>query len=241
MEAETEFAQQLRALASERDFSQAEIARRSKLSRSTVNRIFNGREPTVEQLEQLAAVFEVSTDTLVGSSDATSVLAQAKIGPTAEQHRQVLEEAARVKAELLSVKAELNAERERRKESVSARLAAERLADELRAEIERARVIEQQLRGRLQEAQAFGDKWAETSLGQTTHINALEEANRVLARDYAATAEHLQRYEKAYQLLAKQYQQLQRSNQALAHRKQADPNAAVLTGLLGFAFGRAMS
>ncbi len=233
------FSERLRTTAAELSLTQAEIARRTELSRPTVNRLFNGRAPTVEQLQALAAVFGISAEELAADSDATQVLAQASIGPTAEEHRLVLEELARAKAESLQASAELEGERERRKEAVAARLACERVVEDLRADLERARVAEQQLRGRLGEAQTFGDKWAETSLGQAAHINALERTNATLTRDYAATTEQLQRFQKINQVLAIECQQAQRNNQALALRERStvDPGAAVLTGVLGLALG----
>lgn len=236
------FSERLRALAAERTFSQAEIARRSQMSRPSVNRLFKGRAPTIEQLQALAAVFELPVGELAGDSDATHVLAQASIGPTEEEHRLALEELAKAKAELLQAKAELEAEQGRRKEAVAARRVTEKANEQMSAELSRSREAEQQLRGQLEEAQGLAEEWAETSQSQEAHINALEKTKAVLARDYAAAFSQLQQVQKVNEAFAVECDRLHQSNRALALRENAkiDPGAALLTGLLGLTLGGAL-
>ena len=54
----------------ERDWSQAELARRIKMNNTALNKIEKGtRKVSSAELEALASVFNVSTDYLLGNSD----------------------------------------------------------------------------------------------------------------------------------------------------------------------------
>lgn len=53
-----------------KDWSQAELARRLNVNKSVMNRIENGeRKVSADELKTLAALFDVSTDYLLGNTD----------------------------------------------------------------------------------------------------------------------------------------------------------------------------
>jgi len=88
------FAQRLRSLREERDISQLELARRLKLSNSTISQYeTKGRLPEPRILEMLADFFGVSVDYLLGRTDVRQPVAreeQAQYGDDLDQALQGL-------------------------------------------------------------------------------------------------------------------------------------------------------
>ncbi len=74
------FANRLRALRTERAWSQPDLARRSSLSAAMVSMLERGeRKPSLEALELLAAAFEVDPSALVASDDGPLARSDARL------------------------------------------------------------------------------------------------------------------------------------------------------------------
>jgi len=252
------FAERLRDLAAEAGFSQAKLAAKTPFSRSTINRLFKGRPPTTEHLKALSAAFDINVDELADGTEAVDVVAEAKLAPSQEEHRQALEEAAKAKSEVLVLREQLEAEQELRAELNRKLSEAERKTSLALEEFEAAKESLAQARehqavtkGQMTELRAERDKWVTTALGQQGHIAGLERVRAKLTTDIAAVTAECQRLQRLNSNLAHLYQTAEsgRRSSKTKHRKalaQADTHAnigfgaAAITGLLGFALAAAV-
>jgi transcriptional regulator with XRE-family HTH domain len=234
------FAERLKELSQAHRWSQAEVARRSGISRPAINRLFKGgRRPTPEQLGGLAVAFELEAFDLVKGTDAEEVVGDELLRPKPDQQREALEEASKAKAQLMLVQAELEEERASRHKLVDEIGAARETIAKLEEELAARKAVEIQLRGRLKEAKEFGSEWAKTSLAQAGRLNALEKSYAMLATENAATKQNLEATQNAHAILWDKFLEISRKKDQLALQAQTRPGEvlgpALATGALGFA------
>lgn len=182
--------------------------------------------------------FDQTALALVKGTDAEEVVGDELLRPSPDQQREALEDAVKAKAELALARAELD-EQHGALEHLNGELAhvRQQLAEH-RVELAAKAATEQELHGRLKEAQEFGSKWAATSLGQAGRIHALEKTNAALTSENAALQRDLQKIQQAYAILWEQHDKTRQQHQQLALQTQSQPNpaaTALASGVVGFA------
>lgn len=231
------FSQRLRELSARNGLSQVELARRTDLSRPTINRICRGKAPTLEQLRSLAAAFDQPVEQLVEGTDAENVLAEAAIGPSLEDYTRALQEAATAKAEVIRITEERDLERSQRRKLETELGQLRETVTGLETARDEDGVRRRQLEDRLRASQDDRERLRERLETLQIERQALAKKCDVLTQNHAMLAAAYRRGAASYEQLRRSYLNLVDHSQQLGQqlRQAPEPLSVLASGLLGFA------